>query len=148
MNFVLPIKINKSKKKKVLLNLNTYRNAHYQTLNYMKKEFKRIFTERYGKFPGPPMEKCFLEYTIFFPSARRTDLSNVACIVDKFESDCLVELGYIVEDNREVVDLIYYRDGGIDRENPRAELKVTEIVEVDPVSVEEFFKHFEGKPSI
>ena len=45
MGFVLPIRVNKSKKKMVLLNLNTYRNAHYHTLNYMKKEFKRIFLE-------------------------------------------------------------------------------------------------------
>lgn len=127
MVFILPLRVKRNNTKLESLNLNIYRNANHFTLNRMKKEFKLIFTERYGEFQGPPIGKCTLEYTIFFPSTRRTDLSNVACIVDKFASDCLVELGYIADDSWDILGGVQFLPGGIDRKNPRAELKLKEI---------------------
>ena len=94
-------------------------------------------------YPGFKMEKCFLEYEIFFPNKRRTDLLNVGSIVDKFASDCLVECGYIVDDDRTVVQTVLFKDGGIDRENPRAELTVTELSECNPMDMETFFEHWD-----
>jgi len=43
------------------------------------------------------------------------------------------------------VELVYFKDGGIDRENPRAELTVIESAECDPVDMDTFFKHWNGK---
>ena len=106
------------------LNLNVYRNAHFRTLAAAKVNFKAWFYETYGSCKGPPTTDCELEYTIYFPDNRAADVANVGSIVDKFASDCLTEMGYIQDDNRKVVKSVKYVDGGIDRDNPRAELIV------------------------
>lgn len=145
IKFTLPLRVKKTKKRLFSLNLNGYRNEHFQSLNKAKKEFKRIFIEKYGVYPGEKMERVFLEYEIFFPNKRRTDLLNVGSIVDKFASDCLVECGYIRDDDRTVVQTVLFKDGGIDRKNPRAELTVIELSECSPVDMETFFEHWEGR---
>ena len=127
LNFTLPLKMKQSKNKQFSLNLNQYRNAHFRSLSAVKVRFSQMFYKKFGHNQGDPLKKCMLEYTIYFPSARRTDLGNIGSIVDKFASDCLVEYGYIVDDNRTVIKSVAYLDGGIDRENPRAELKVIEL---------------------
>lgn len=143
VKFTLPLRVKKTKTKLFSLNLNGYRNEHYQSLNKMKRKFKRIFVENYGVYPGEKMEKVFLEYEIFFPDNRRTDVPNIGSIVDKFTSDCLVECGYIKDDDRTVVKTVLFKDGGIDRDNPRAELTVTELTECSPVDVKTFFEHWD-----
>lgn len=56
--------------------------------------------------------------TFFFPDKRRTDLSN------KTESimDLLVDNGFLADDSWQVVNKLELIAGGIDRENPRAEI--------------------------
>jgi len=120
--FVLPLRVEVSKKKAWALNLNNYRNAHYQTLNKAKKVFSEMFRSHYGFSETAIIEKCELVYIIFPGSNRVVDLANIGSVVDKFASDCLVSFLYIRDDNRKVVKSVTYLDGGIDKDNPRVEL--------------------------
>ena len=127
IKFILPLRVKKTKTKLFSLNLNAYRNANYHLLSDVKNRFNRRFLMDNGSFDGEKMEKCALKYEIFFPDAQKTDLLNVGSIVDKFTSDCLVSYGYIPDDNHNIIKQIVFVDGGIDRDNPRAELTVTEL---------------------
>lgn len=66
-------------------------------------------------FPMTPFQATF---TIFAPDARKFDLSN------KFESvaDLLVDCGIIADDHYGILSRVLLQFGGIDRENPRAEI--------------------------
>jgi hypothetical protein len=127
MKFILPLRVQQSKKKLFSLNLNQYRNAHYQTLSNVKNTFSDIFSTLFGQNETKITEAAWLKYTIFFPDNRAADLGNIGAIVDKFTSDCLTKYGYIEDDNRRIVKRISFDDGGIDRENPRAELELIEM---------------------
>ena len=85
-NFVLPcyIKMGVKKVKNIPLNMNWYRNAHYQTLNKVKKNFEPISGECFKA------EKISISYTLYLSNRRRTDVSNWVAIVDKFFLDFLV----------------------------------------------------------
>jgi hypothetical protein len=50
---------------------------------------------------------------------------NVISIADKFLQDALVELGYISADDTSVVVKITSVFGGMDRENSRIDVKIT-----------------------
>lgn len=128
MLFTLPIEIKQSKKKMFKCNLNVYRNTHYRTLNTVKNNYKDIFWMLYGDCPVEPSKLCRLHYTIYFRDNRAADLMNVGAVVDKFASDCLTEFGYIEDDNRRILKKVSFEDGGIDRENPRAELILIELI--------------------
>lgn len=125
--FILPLRVEKSKKKFFSLNLNQYRNLHFQVLNKVKVTFSKIFRDRYGYNEGVLTRKAWLKYKIYFPDNRAADLGNIGAIVDKFTSDCLTKEGYIEDDNRRIVKRISFDDGGIDKINPRAELELIEM---------------------
>lgn len=69
-----------------------------------------------GKLPLPPNVPIL--FTIYAPDSRKADLSN------KWESvaDLLVDCGLIEDDNWFVLDDVRMKFGGIDKDNPRAEL--------------------------
>lgn len=76
---------------------------------------------RIKKFrPKKPIEKCEVEIIIYAPDRRRSDLTN------KAESlmDLLVDNDFIVDDNWFVCDDIKLYFGGVDRDNPRAEITI------------------------
>lgn len=114
----------KTKEPKVFaLNLNNFRNAHHFIMNNAKKIMKDII-EAIAKdviFPDPPY---IFSYTIYPASARKFDLGNVAPGVQKFTDDALVELGKIKDDNYKIIKEVHYYFGGVDKENPRAELNI------------------------
>lgn len=120
----IPLTINVSKNKKVSLNLNTYRNLHYQANNKAKHQLA-TFIKLYGSFDGvvaaPPFE---MVYTIYRRTKIRADLMNIGSIVDKYVSDALVTLGYFPDDNTDIIKKVTIIDGGIDKENPRANLEI------------------------
>jgi len=131
MKFILPLRVHKSKNKLFSLNLNAWRNAHYQVLNKTKKEFKEIFKRKYGYAARMFKAPVRITYTIFFANKRNTDLGNVGAIIGKYAEDCLVELQYLEDDSRKIVKEIRYKDGGVDREDPRCEMVVEEIEKGD-----------------
>lgn len=117
-----------SKNKKVALNLNTYRNLHYQLNNKAKKMLLESLKRDQlieGLLPAPPFE--FI-YKIYRRDKRRSDLMNIGSIVDKFVSDALVTLGYLTDDNTDIIKKVTVIDGGIDKLNPHARLEVKKYV--------------------
>lgn len=111
-------------KKKFILNLNNYRNAHYRKLNDSKKAYKEMIWHLLPNDPiSAPVE---LIYTYFHGNGRKLDVSNVCSIIDKYTCDALVEKGVLAEDNIDHVGKVTYIWGGVDKENPRCELIINE----------------------
>lgn len=120
-----------NKKTSFSLNLNTYRNAHYQILNKAKVLFQETVAKRIGNYPA--MKRVRLDYALFFGSKRAVDVANVCCIVDKFFCDTLVNCGKVPDDDWRIISNVAYAWGGIDTQNPRVEVTLSEI----ELSVEE-----------
>ena len=99
MTFVtLPLEVYYSEKKKFILNLNNYRNAHYRVLSIAKKVYTENLVERikdYSRFDDP----VSLEYVYYAKSNRRLDVSNPCSIIDKFTCDALVKAEIIEDDS-------------------------------------------------
>jgi hypothetical protein len=81
------------------LNLNTYRNAHYQVLNNAKKNFKEILYAEYPELFKIRAQKVEVSYNIIPHNRIKFDTMNVISIVDKFFLDAIVEAGCIPDDN-------------------------------------------------
>lgn len=122
----LPIylKYGVKKPKTFALNLNVYRNTHFQILNNMKVLFEKSVKKSLDNLPQ--MSKVTLTYTLFFGSKREVDTSNVCCIVDKFFSDTLVNASKLLDDNHNVISEITYRFGGVDTQNPRCDVTLSD----------------------
>lgn len=107
------------------LNLNTYRNAHFRLLDKAKKYFATKVTPH---IPDVVIrEPVRFEYAIYMPTKRAYDVANVGSVIDKFTSDTLVSCNVMQDDNYEHLRSVTYKHGGIDRKNPRAELRIYEI---------------------
>lgn len=112
--------------KKIALNFNVYRNLHFVLKNQIKVIFKDIVLNALN---GDIIEKGVFPpyrftYTLFQASNRSTDVANVLSIVDKFACDALTSLLIIEDDNHKILSEVIYRYGGVDKENPRAELSI------------------------
>jgi len=68
------------------------------------------------------IEKCKVNITFYSPDKRASDLSN------KVESlnDLLVDSGILKDDNWFVISELHLIFGGVDKDNPRAEIKLYE----------------------
>lgn len=117
--FSLPLKIILGKKN-YYINLNSYRNWHYQVSNRIKKEYLEIVRDQAGDLP-PINSKIDLVFVAYYKDKRRHDRSNILSITEKFFCDSLVECGLIPDDNDTVIDSSQYFTGGIDKNDPRVE---------------------------
>jgi len=135
VTLILPLEVFYSKKKKFILNLNNYRNAHYRVLSIAKKTYsddlvemiKNLFIkEKWDDIPrfDNPVD---LEYVYYAKSNRRVDVSNPCSIIDKFTCDALVKVGILEDDSSKQIKSITYVYGGVDKENPRCRLTIKEI---------------------
>ena len=99
--FILPISVTLPRKrvanKKIMLNLNIYRNLHFQVNNQIKELFKPIELSEFKA------EKISISYVLEKTSKRKFDTMNIISIVDKFFLDWLVENEYIPDDTCENV---------------------------------------------
>ena len=122
----IPLRVPITKRKMGSLNLNTFRNYHYQILNKMKKYMHQWVKDNQPKQLKitPPVE---LTYTIYRSSKRRVDLLNVGSIVDKMVSDAIVLIGILPDDNTDYIKRVTFIDGGVDKQNPRADLIIKTI---------------------
>ena len=129
MTFVtLPLEVYYSEKKKFILNLNNYRNAHYRILSIAKKVYTENLVERikdYSRFDDP----VSLEYIYYAKSNRRLDVSNPCSIIDKFTCDALVKAEVLEDDSFEQIKEVVYKFGGVDKDNPRCVLELFTISE-------------------
>ena len=113
------------KKKNYFLNLNSYNRWHFQEKNQLKKLFKISILKDVRELK--PIERCEILYTIYYPTKRLFDLDNIGSVLSKFTHDVLTEAGIIPDDNYTVINELRFRFGGIDSENPRAEVCIKEI---------------------
>lgn len=117
------IEIGVKKIRRVYLNLNTYRNLHYQTNNQVKRAYAALIGRQ---IPKVSFDNIKITYTLYVGTLREVDISNVCSIVDKFFCDAMVTRGVIVDDNYKFLKEVVYKYGGLDRENPRVMIKVEE----------------------
>lgn len=108
--------------RQVPINLNWYRNAHYQTLNKAKVAFKNAIMEQLATLPF--FDRIAITYTVYPRTKQLSDIGNVCSIADKFFCDALVEASRIQDDNYTVVLGTQHLFGAIDRENPRIEARI------------------------
>jgi len=104
------------------LNINIYRNAHYIVNNLAKTIYRQAMEEQLAGL-------CFdyaidLEFTLYKPSKRKIDRSNILCIVEKYFCDALVHYGCIGDDNDLYINSTKYLTGGVDKRSPRAEILI------------------------
>ncbi len=69
-----------------------------------------------------PIACCVVDISIFEPNLQRRDIDNQATSI----LDALVRAEVITDDSFKCVQGLNVKFGGIDRENPRAEIKITE----------------------
>ena len=100
--FIIPARLQVGKKV-FALNLNGYRNAHFQTLNNAKKNFKVLLYNTYPEILLIRAQSVIVQYKITPHNNRLFDTQNIVSIVDKFFLDALVEAGTIPDDNYKVV---------------------------------------------
>ena len=124
IQILLPLEVFYSKKKKFILNLNNYRNAHYRVLSIAKKLYTDNLIPRLEDFDSFS-EPVTLTYTYYAKSKRRIDVSNPCSIIDKFACDALVKAEILEDDSFKQIKEVVYRFGGVDKENPRCELVIT-----------------------
>ena len=89
--FTLPLYIYIGSKK-ISLNLNWYRNAHYLILNKTKQSYFPLTFEKFSA------KRIHVSYTMIWNNNRRTDLMNWIAIADKYFLDWLVSMNYIDDD--------------------------------------------------
>ena len=124
MKLVFPIYYTIEKKTKAnktfLVNMNWYRNAHYQILNKVKIHYHDFVREQYK---GEQFDdKVSVHYKIYV-GRKGTDGGNIRSIIEKFVLDGLISVGAIKNDTIDYIakDSSEY---ALDRENPRAEVYV------------------------
>jgi hypothetical protein len=123
MTITLPLEVYYSKKKKFILNLNNYRNAHYRVLSISKQKYTDKLLK---KIKGLPKfnDPVSLEYIYYAKSNRRLDVSNPCSIIDKFTCDALVKAEIIEDDSFKQIKKVVYKFGGVEKDNPRCVLTI------------------------
>ena len=111
--------------KKIMLNLNVYRNLHHRTNAPLKVEYTKLMVEQLkGLKLKTPIE---IEFTLWKGQNRKLDRSNILSIVEKFFCDSLTHYKCIPDDNDKFITSTHYFTGGIDRKNPRVDIKIKEL---------------------
>lgn len=128
IKITLPLNVQVSKRKKFILNLNNFRNVHYQTLNKAKAMY-----HDYVSIIAPKLDyrisECRIKYVYHHGNARKYDIANPVSIIDKFVCDALTHNNYWNDDNCEVIKEVTYQVGEMDRKNPRCEMIITVLKE-------------------
>ena len=114
--------------RKIIINLNNYRNWHYITSNNAKIKFKE---EMQSQLEGLKLQTPIsITFTLFKKTKRISDRSNVLSIIEKFWCDAMVEHGCIEDDNDNFIKASHYYSGGVDKDNPRVEVEIIEIKQI------------------
>ena len=122
----MPLYIEIGSKKKHI-NLNNYRNWHYQVSNKIKKEYKEILNRKLQQYRNLKLSKIELEFTMHRGDKRRVDRSNVLSIHEKFFCDAIVDLGIIKDDNDNHISRTIYQTGDVCKIQPRVEIIIRSV---------------------
>lgn len=123
IKYILPISVTLPRKtkadKKVMLNMNNYRNMHHQISNQAKHEFEPISGQ------GFSANRIRISYRVEKTTKRKYDTMNIVSIVDKFFLDWLVNNGRLIDDTCDNVEY-----GSIDGVNDCEESRVIARIEI------------------
>jgi hypothetical protein len=125
VTLISPLSVAVSSNKNWILNLNNYRNTHFQTLNKTKVAYKNLMCSQIQSLPQ--YSRAFITYTLYPKTKRKCDVSNICSVHDKYFCDALSELGKIPDDNYDYVPYVFYTFGEIDKDNPRVEIQIKEL---------------------
>ena len=119
------IKTRKTKKDlKLIFNLNNFRNWHFQVQNFAKQWYTATATPKLRDFKVPDGRPISLTLTLYKASRRVCDRANVLCMHEKMVCDAMQKAGCIVDDNDKYIHSTHYLGGGMDRDNPRVEIRI------------------------
>jgi len=122
VNVLLPRKTKKDKK--IILNLNIYRNLHHRINNDAKKQYNLLMKKQLQKKKfKTPVE---IDFRYFKGTRRKCDKANILSIQEKFFCDALVHYKCIPDDNDEYIGLTRYLPTKYDRGNARVEIIIKE----------------------
>ena len=107
------------------LNLNNYRNWHYQVNNKIKKLYQQKAHNELQGYLNARYKSISIHFHMIRGDKRKCDRSNVLSIHEKFFCDALVSYGVIPDDNDSHITRTTYTTGKIDRLNPRVEITIT-----------------------
>ena len=107
----LPTSIHISKRVRKAVNLNVYRNLHFQSLGKQKSNFEDSVIPLLKGIPK--MHKVWIHYTIYGANSGKLDTMNVGSILDKYFSDTLVKAGKLEDDNYNHIVLSTFSFGGV-----------------------------------
>lgn len=111
-----------NKKKRYALNLNTYRNLHFQVNNNLKKKYKEIIKEQVKEFTTSyPIEIKVIYYNW---TKRKSDLENNCIVHIKYLLDALVEEHRIKTDDYDTVKRIEFVYWWYEKDNGRVEIDI------------------------
>lgn len=115
--------IGKTKKINYPINMNHYRNAHYQQNNKAKKLAQDIVSKQLKEYRFSKFKKVKLYLTVYKGSKRKIDRSNVLSIAEKFICDALTGMQIIPDDNDDYIESTHYYSG-YDKTDPRIECEI------------------------
>lgn len=127
MVFISPLYLKLPRKrsagKRISLNLNTYRNLHFQINNQAKHHYRSLMRNQIEGITSiiwPIKLRCryFLK--------RECDIGNIHSVVEKYFLDALVELKRLPDDGPRYVVGANYEFAGYDTKNPRCEIEILE----------------------
>tara|TARA_Y100000310_G_scaffold320291_1_gene376596 strand:- start:115 stop:546 length:432 start_codon:yes stop_codon:yes gene_type:complete len=118
--------------KRYYINLNNYRNWHYQVNNKLKAKYKYIVRPA---LYGVKFKYIALNFILHRGDRRRVDRANILSIHEKFLCDAIVECGCIKDDNDNFLHSSHYYTGAIDKENPRVDIEVIDFNDYIPLSI-------------
>lgn len=111
--------------KKVFVNMNTYRNLHFQINNKVKVKYKELLREQLeGIKIKTPVE---ITYKVYKARNNMLDKMNVVSITSKYLLDAITQLGCWTDDNDDFVKTETIMPTELDRENPRVEVFIKSI---------------------
>lgn len=118
---ISPFEVRVSKNKTFKLNLNIYRNAHYNLLNNAKIKYKNLMENQIRKLPV--FDYPIKLKIVFYPRTKlKFDVGNFGSIIEKFFLDALVEFQKLKDDTYEYCPKVIYEFGSVDKTNPRIEI--------------------------
>jgi Holliday junction resolvase RusA-like endonuclease len=120
-NVPLYLTVGKRKPKNHWLTLNNYRNWKF----YLSNDLKTLFKETLNTDVLIAIEgEISVTYTFYYPTKQLRDIDGSLAVISKFTLDALVEGGIIQDDNYTIVKKVSGEYGGLDKENPRCEVKI------------------------
>ena len=111
--------------KKIFVNLNTYRNLHFQINNNVKVKYKELLREQLeGIKIKTPVE---ITYKVYKARNNMLDKMNVVSVTSKYLLDAITQLGCWTDDNDDFVKTETIMPTELDRKNPRVEVFIKSI---------------------